>query len=1193
MTGDQPSLPDDSGNPTRLAATLDDKYTLASGAVFMTGIQALVRVPLEQRRRDQAAGLNTAGYISGYQGSPLAALDGALRRAGSLLEENRIVFRPGVNEELAATAVWGTQYVGMFPGAQVDGVFGIWYGKGPGVDRSVDALRHSNWAGTSRFGGCLALAGDDHGAKSSTVACYSDIAFESIGMPLLFPSNVQEILQFGLHGIAMSRFSGAWSAMKLVTDIVESASTVFLEAATPAPVIPQDYVPPAGGLWIRPAEMVLAPVEERLYNGRLFAALAYARANGLNRITLDTQDATLGIVSAGKAYQDVRKALFDLGIDEQRAVALGVRVLQLGLIWPVEPEIVRHFARGLKTVVVVEEKRPLIENQVRSILYSADGGPRVIGKVRDGYLFDTERAWVFPNFGEIDATMVARLLAELLVERDPSFASWQARASNSIVTANAASGALSGAAAGAAPSAAAGAAAVPRTPSFCSGCPHNRSTKLPAGSRVLAGIGCHGMQVFLDPENCKTVAQMGGEGMHWLGQQPFTDEKHVFANLGDGTYAHSGSLAIRAAVAAGVPITYKLLVNGFVSMTGGQDIAGGQSVANMVDALSADGVQKIVVVTDEPKKYAGVKIRDGVPVLPRAEMEAVQMDLREYRGVSVIIYEQPCATERRRLRKRGKWADPPKRTFINSAVCEGCGDCGKVSTCLSVEPVDTELGRKRRINQWSCNKDFTCVDGFCPSFVTVHNGSLRKSQGAGRTPEVFELPEPVLPELGPRAFNLLVGGIGGTGVVTIGQVLAMAAFVDGRACQSLDMMGMAQKYGAVFSHLRFAASPELLTAPRIGIAELDTLIGCDLIVASGNEPVAMLARGRTRAVVCDELNATAEFARNADWQADGERLLERIRAVTGDATTVVAGQRLAEALMGDAIASNMLMVGVAWQLGLIPLSRAAIERAIELNGVSVPLNRMAFQWGRCVAHDPARVDRMVSGGQVIQLHRKPAEHPLDETIARRMDWLTAYQNAAFARRYADLVATVRRADPAPGGRPRFTAAVVEGYFKLLAVKDEWEVARLYAADAFRKELEQTFEGDYTLHFHIGGWPFAGKHPVTGKPVKREVGPWLMKVFRLMAPLRGLRGTLLDPFRNNAERRLERQLLRQYETDIAALLPKLATGDYDSAVALASLPAKIRGYGHIKQGNADVAALERERLLGDFLAPAPARAATSR
>jgi indolepyruvate ferredoxin oxidoreductase len=1154
----------------RLQTTLDDKYTLSEGYVFMTGTQALTRVPIEQRRRDIAAGLRTGGYISGYPGSPLGGYDRALNQARSILQAHNIVFRPGLNEELAATAVWGSQYVGMFPGATVDGVFGIWYGKGPGVDRSADALRHANWAGTSQQGGTLAVAGDDHGAKSSTLACYSDILFESLGIPLLYPSNVQEILDFGLHGLAMSRFSGAWTGLKAVNDIIESAGTVRLSPDSPRITIPDDTPEARNERAIRTYDFALLTLEERLYHRRLHAALAYARANDLNRIVSEAPEASIGVVAAGKAYQDVRAALYKLGLQAGERSAGGVRLLKIGMVWPLDPEIVRCFAKGLRTIVVVEEKRPQLETQIRAILYGVPDAPAIIGKVREGNLFDTAPSWVFPNYGEITPAAIAAVLAGLAeTEREPE--------SSGATRPALVEGGSAGPEATRPP-------AVVRTPSFCSGCPHNRSTKLPAGSRALAGIGCHGMQIFLDNANCKTVAQMGGEGMHWLGQQPFTEESHVFANLGDGTYAHSGSLAVRQAVASGVPITYKILVNGFISMTGGQTIQGGQSVERIVQALRADGVQRIVVVTDTPDKYPGQRVDGDVPVRPRSEMDVVQRELREYRGVSVVVYEQRCATERRRLRKKGQWEDPPKRAFINTAVCEGCGDCSKVSTCLSVEPVDTEFGRKRRINQSSCNKDFSCVEGFCPSFVTVHGGALRKpSTDGARSRQPFAVPEPELPALA-QPFNVLVGGIGGTGVVTIGQTLAMAAFVDEKPCLSLDVTGMAQKYGAVFSHLRFAADRDDLFSPRIGAGETDTLIGCDLIVASGDEPVATLQRGRSRAVVCRDLVPTAEFARNPDWTTNPEALLERIAAGVGEQLKLVDGQRLALALLGDAIASNMLLVGMAWQLGQLPLTRAAIERAIELNGVSVEMNLKAFQWGRCLAHDAARVEQAISGAQVIRFQPRAPEQSLDQLIDYRANWLVDYQDRALATRYRALVGRVRASDQQGAGGGSLSAAVAEGYFKLLAVKDEWEVARLHTSQAFQEEIAQTFEGDYRLHFHIGGWPFAKKDRKTGAVTKRELGPWFMSALRLLARARCLRGTPLDPFRYSAERRFERALLEQYERDIERLLAGLSDENYDTAVALARLPMKIRGYGHVKEAQAKATESERAQLLAAFESP---------
>lgn len=1145
--------------PNRLhSVTLSDKYAAEEGWFFMTGTQALVRLPIQQRRRDAAAGHRTGGYISGYRGSPLGGYDMALWSAGDILARHDIVFRPGLNEELAATAISGSQYLGMFPGSRVDGVFGIWYGKGPGVDRAADALRHANWAGTSALGGALVLAGDDHGGKSSSITCYSDTVLEAVGIPLLYPGSVQEILDLGLHGFALSRFSGSWVGMKLVTDVVESGAPVYVGPEAPPIVRPGDYQPPEQGLSIRPFELNLLPQEERIYHHRLYAVLAYARANGLNRIERDEPGARLGIVSAGKAYRDMTQALANLGIDAGRRRP-ALRVLKVGMVWPLDPEIVREFARGLDVIVVVEEKRPNLENQIRGILYGVPKAPRLVGKLADHYLFDRERGlWMIPNFGETNPALVASVLAAEFHRLDP---------------------ACDVPLPGCSPAAASSVPAVVRTPSYCSGCPHNRSTRLPEGSRGLAGIGCHGMAVLLDPQNYRSISQMGGEGIQWLGQQPFTAEKHVFANIGDGTYAHSGMLAIRQAVAAHVPITYKLLFNGFVSMTGGQPVEGGQTVPQVLHSLSAEGVKRIALVTDDPGKYDKVPLPEGVQVHHRSRLDAVQRALREYPDVSVIVYDQPCAAERRRLRKKGKWADPPKRTFINTAVCEGCGDCGRVSTCLSIEPVDTELGRKRRINQSSCNKDFTCVEGFCPSFVTVHGGELRKT-GKARPPEALQaLPDPVLPEAA-QGFNILVCGIGGTGIVTVGQVLAMAAYLDGLHCSSLDVMGMSQKYGAVLSHVRIAARPEDLHASRIGAGETDTLIGCDLIVASGNEAVATLAKGRSRGVICSDVISTAEFARNPDWAVDPAALLTRVRERTDREMVVLEGQRLATQLLGDAIAANMFMVGAAWQKGQIPVSLAAIERAIELNGVAVDMNKQAFLWGRRAAHDLKAVEASLRGASVIRFMPR-ANRSLDDVVKFRQDYLREYQDASYSRRYSALVERVRAAEARAGLGEQLAMAVAKGYFKLLAVKDEWEVARLYAAPEFRQELEATFQEGYTVRFHIGTWPFARKDPATGTVTKGEAGPWLWSVFRVMARLRFLRGSVLDPFRHGAERRLERRLLAQYEADIERILEDLTADTHGAAVKLASLPEKIRGFGPVKQASAGLADAERQRILQEI------------
>jgi indolepyruvate ferredoxin oxidoreductase len=1162
----------------RLVSSLKERYTAGSGWLYMTGTQALVRLPIQQRLRDAAAGLNTGGYVSGYRGSPLGRYDMELWAAQDVLQQHGVVFRPAVNEDLAATALWGAQYVGVFPGAKVDGVFGIWYGKGPGVDRSGDPFRHANLAGTSPKGGVLALAGDDHGAKSSTVANYSDLNFVAASIPLLYPSNAQELLDFGLHGFAMSRYSGCWVGMKVVTDVVEGGGSVYVAPDSPVIVAPSELPLPAGGVHTRSFDGAV-PQEERLHHHKIHRVLAYVRANALNRIGGATGEARVGVVAAGKAWQDLQQALVALGMDEPRLRALGVRTLKVGLVWPLDPTVVREFARGLSTVLVVEEKRPLLEDQLRNALYGLPGAPAIRGKHAAGPMFAEDRgAAVFPNAGEITPALVAAALVDCLRALDPSCPV-----------------ALPGAGAG--PQAAAGASPV-RAPSFCSGCPHGRSTKVPDGSRALAGIGCHTMAMFVDPAKTTTVSHMGGEGAMWLGQQPFTNEKHVFANMGDGTYFHSGFLAVRQAVAAHVPITYKILHNGFVSMTGGQKIDGELTIPGILGELSSEGVRRLALVSDDPSKWQGATLPAGTTVHHRSELDAVQRELREYPDVSVIVYDQPCATERRRLRKRGKWADPDRRAFINAAVCEGCGDCGKVTNCMSIEPLETELGRKRRINQSSCNKDFSCQEGFCPSFVTVEGGRPRRAGAAARTAAdpiaaaaaagdaAFpSLPEPAIvrPD---RSFAILVAGIGGTGVVTIGQTLAVAAHLEGLYSSNLDVTGLAQKYGAVLSHVKVAPDAAMLHATRVATGEADTLIGCDLIVSAGDETFSKMKPGASGGVVCTDMVPTSEFPRNPDWNPDIDALAGRLAALFGERGFAMEALRLSAALMGDAITANMFMLGAAWQKGLVPLGFAAIDRAIELNGVAIESNRRAFLWGRRAAHDLAAVERIAAGGgastlaQVIRFDPK-APASLEQILAHRTEFLTQYQDAAYARRYAAAVERVRQAESALGRGDALARAVAKYLFKLMAHKDEWEVARLYARPEFRQALEQAFEGDFTLRFHVAGGPFGRRDPATGRLLKREVGPWLMTAFRLMAPLRGLRGTVLDPFRNSGERRLARELLATYESDLDRIVAQLDAGNHAVAVKLASLPERVRGYGHVRVQHAQAVGAEREALLAQW------------
>ncbi|MDD2180484.1 indolepyruvate ferredoxin oxidoreductase family protein [Acidovorax sp. D2M1] len=1140
---------------------LDDKYRKQQGRIFVSGTQALARLPIQQRMRDAAEGKNTGGYISGYRGSPLGRYDMDLWQAKAVLKEHNIVFQPGMNEDLAATAIWGSQHVGNFPGARVDGVFGIWYGKGPGVDRSVDALRHANTAGTSPLGGVIALAGDDHGAKSSTIANFSDQLFIATGMPVLYPSNTQELLDFGLHGIAMSRFSGCWVGMKVVTDVVEGGGTIRVApdwppiTLPPVPSLPAPNPFGAPSLNIRTFDMPLIG-EDRLYNHKLAAVMAYARANGLNRVTHAAAQPRLAIVAAGKAYQDVLQAVMELGWDDAQLAAMGIRIAKVGMLWPLDPEFVREAAQDAAMLVVVEEKRPLLEDQIKSILYDLGLpiAPKVIGKSAGAPTYGGTAARVFPNNAEISPLIVAKVLTDLLRQLDP--------------------------ACGLAPITLPG----PKPPqpqrnaSFCSGCPHNRSTKVVDGSRALAGIGCHTIAMLLDPKKTGTVSQMGGEGVMWLGQSPFTDESHVFANMGDGTYFHSGFLAIRQAIAGKVNMTYKLLVNGFVSMTGGQPIDGDLGIPQTIAELLAEGVREIALVSDEPEKYQGSQFGPQVSVHHRDNLEAVQLHLRTVQGVTVMIYEQPCATERRRLRKRGKWADPAKRSFINAAVCEGCGDCSTASNCLSIEPLETPLGRKRQINQSSCNKDYTCVEGFCPSFVTVHGGTLRKpvKAGAGTQPA---LPVPPMPDVQrpTRSMSVLVAGIGGTGVVTIGQILGMAAHIDGLACSILDITGLSQKYGAVLSHVHIAADASQLHATRIAPGQADTVIGCDLIVSAGDEALSRMQSGRTRAVVCTDVIPTSDFSRNPDWSVDGDAMLKNIQAACGDAVFAANGIELAKALLGDSVAANMFMLGAAWQRGWIPVSLAALDRAIELNGTQVEFNRNAFLWGRRAATDLASVRDQATPTAVVKFVPRERE-TLAQLTARHAKFLAEYDGVAYAQRYRSLVERVAALDSRLKAHGRLAQTVAISYFKLLAIKDEWEVARLYTSDAFAQQLQSTFEGDFKLHFHLGAWPFARKDAVTGKVRKTELGPWVMSVFKLMNTLRGLRGSWLDPFRNNAERQLAHRLLDEFEHDIEDLLAQPGKRPLDLVLKLAALPQTIRGYGHVREAAAQKAAAERAELL---------------
>ncbi|MSO69163.1 MAG: indolepyruvate ferredoxin oxidoreductase family protein [Alphaproteobacteria bacterium] len=1149
------------------AVSLDDKYTLDHGQVFMTGTQALVRLPMLQHARDRAAGLNTACYISGYRGSPLGNLDRALVQIKTHLKAHNIHFQPGVNEDLAATAAWGTQQLGLFPGTKYDGVFTLWYGKGPGVDRSMDALKHANNAGTAAKGGVLALAGDDHVCASSTLPHQSEFDFMAANIPVLNPAGVQEFLDFGLYGIALSRYSGLWVGFICVAETVDSSAIVSLDPDRVTIRLPDDYAMPDGGLNIRWPDPPLEQ-ERRLHEHKMGAALAFVRANGLDRTVIDGPARRIGLVTTGKSYLDVRQALDLLGLDEAGAAALGLSLYKVGMSWPLEPQGAMAFASGLEELIVIEEKRSLIETQLKEILYPLPTGrrPRIVGKE------DAHGQTLFPVVHELNPVMIARAIAARLPNVPEANA---ARQRLVVIEAEEEARAVLS-----------GGKRIERVPYFCSGCPHNTSTKVPEGSRALAGIGCHYMAQWMDRET-DTYTQMGAEGATWIGQAPFTETRHIFQNLGDGTYFHSGLLAIRAAVSAKVNMTYKILFNDAVAMTGGQPMDGPLNVAMITNQLRAEGITRIAVVTDEPGKYPFSNgFADGTTVHHRDELDTVQKELREVEGVSALVYDQMCATEKRRKRKRGTLDDPPWRVVINPDICEGCGDCSYQSNCLAVVPVETELGRKRAIDQSACNKDFSCIKGFCPSFVLVKDGQLIKT---GRTQRddfaarVEALPEPEKPLLA-EPYGIVIAGVGGMGTVTIGALLGIAARLENKGATVIDKIGLAQKFGAVTCHVRLATSQDVLHAPRIAIGGASLLLGADLLTTATPDVIARLGAGRSHAIINSHEAVTGDFTRKPDLSLPGAELHKVIDGATGRGRTdFIDLTRMATALLGDAIMTNPLLLGLAYQKGLIPLSAEAIERAMELNEVSVETNQRAFRWGRLAAHDPDYVARAlgaVSGGVAPKLAQT-----LDEVVEFRAKELTTYQNAGYAKRYRALVEQVRsvEAKQAPG----FTGladAVARGYHKLLAYKDEYEVARLYTDGRFAKQIAGQFEGRFKLLFNLAPPLIASRDPVTGHLKKRVFGPWMGLAFQVMARLKGLRGTPFDVFGYTAERRMERRLIGEYEKIVARLLASLEPDKHALAVEIATLPLEMRGFGHIKEANVARAQGEEARLIALYERP---------
>jgi indolepyruvate ferredoxin oxidoreductase len=1190
------NAPLDAGQRASLEAaltsvTLDDKYTLERGRAYMSGIQALVRLPMLQQERDKAAGLNTAGFISGYRGSPLGGLDQALWKAKQHLAGHQVVFQPGVNEDLAATAVWGSQQVNLYPSAKYDGVFSMWYGKGPGVDRSGDVFKHGNSAGSSRHGGVLVLAGDDHAAKSSTLAHQSEHLFKACGLPVLFPSNVQEYLDFGLHGWAMSRYSGLWVAMKCVTDVVESSASVDIDPHRTQIILPSDFEMPEGGLNIRWPDPPLVQ-EARLLDYKWYAGLAYVRANKLDRIEIDSPHARFGIITGGKAYLDVRQALTDLGLDDETCSRIGIRLYKVGCVWPLEAQGAQAFARGLQEILVVEEKRQILEYAIKEELYNWPDAqrPRVFGKFdeKDGAGGEWSVPmgnWLLPAHYELSPALIAKAIATRLDKFDlPSDV--RARIAARIAVIEAKEKAL-----------ARPRVEVERKPWFCSGCPHNTSTNVPEGSRAMAGIGCHYMTVWMD-RSTSTFSQMGGEGVAWVGQAPFTNDKHVFANLGDGTYFHSGLLAIRAAIASKANITYKILYNDAVAMTGGQPVDGTLTVPQITHQLAAEGAKKIVIVTDEPEKYnANVGLAPGITIHHRDQLDDVQRELREIEGTTILIYDQTCATEKRRRRKRGAYPDPAKRVVINEAVCEGCGDCSVQSNCLSVEPLETEYGTKRQINQSTCNKDYSCLKGFCPSFVTVEGGQLRKPKASGAGSDTMPpVPDPEIPAIG-KPYGVLVTGVGGTGVVTIGALLGMAAHLESKGVTVLDVTGLAQKGGAVMSHVQIANQPADIHATRIAMGEANLVIGCDSIVTAGDECVSRMQNGRTHVVLNSAPTPTAEFIKNPNWRFPGASADTDVRAAAGDENvSSVDANHFAVALLGDAIYTNPFVLGYAWQKGWLPLTHESLIRAIELNAVQVEKNRAAFEWGRRAAHDLDAVrklarpqnhiddDNTSNAAKIISLHTPKA---LDTLIDKRAQYLAAYQNDAYAARYRKLVDEVRAAETkleAADGQMPLTEAVAKNLHKLMAYKDEYEVARLYSDPAFVEKLKANFEGDWKLKFHLAP-PATAKKDAHGHLVKKQYGPWMLNAMHVLAKLKFLRGSALDVFGKTEERRTERALIVEYETLVRELIGGLTADKRALAVELANLPDGIRGYGHVKENNLKGVRAKWAALLAKWRSPA--------
>jgi indolepyruvate ferredoxin oxidoreductase len=1151
----------------RTSVSLEDKYRLEEGQAFATGIQTLVRLPMDRVRLDRKNGLNTAGFISGYRGSPLGGYDQQLAAARKLLDSYSVNVWEGLNEDLGATAVWGSQQAQAFPGAKFDGVFGIWYGKAPGVDRTGDVFKHANMAGVDPKGGVLALAGDDPLCKSSTLPSQSEFAFMDAEIPVLAPASIQEVRDFGMIGFELSRHTGLWVGLIALADTMDAGAVIDIGFERLVSLRPAELADLSEQVRLRAGDAPMAK-ELRMRTVKLPAALAYARASGLNRTILAARQPKLGVIVAGQASRDLFEALAAIGLSAEAAADLGLSVFKVGMPWPLEPHGVTEFCRQQERVLVLEHKRAVIEPQLKAALYTAQNagvltgrGPLVEGKLAaDGS----------PLLGDTGMLSILEI-AEVLAARLPDGPHRQKAEAYFARVRGAASPA--------------GAEINVRKPHFCSGCPHNTSTRVPEGSRALAGIGCHYMATF-SPENRTDMhTQMGGEGAPWIGQAPFTTEQHVFVNLGDGTYSHSGSLAIRAAVSAGANVTFKILYNDAVAMTGGQAVESGLTVPDIVRQVQSEGVARVMVVADSVARYQGFVLPPGVHVEDRSKLEDIQKELRDVPGVTVLIYDQVCATEKRRRIKRGRMPAPSKRVFINTAVCEGCGDCSMKSNCLSVEPVETEYGRKRRINQSTCNTDYSCLTGFCPSFVTVSGGD-RKSDAEREAP-VFDLsgvPRPVLPKL-TDVWNVVFTGVGGTGVTTVANVLGMAAHIDEQAAKVLDMTGLAQKGGPVMSHVRIALKPDAIRMGKTPPASADLIIACDLVVAASGDSLVLMDRERTAVAANRDVTPTKEFIENRNARFDSDMLAARVRARARQFTAVNA-EALAEHHCGDAIYANMIMLGVAWQQGLLPISDEAILAANKLNGVKWQMNQAAFELGRLAAVRPDEIHAQEP------MRAGPTEFTLDELISRRADMLSQYQNPAYAARFSEAVARVRAAEERLGLGEQLTRTAATYLSKLMAYKDEYEVARLYADPSYRDSIEEMFGKGARLRFHLAP-PLISKRNSKGELVKSEFGGWMLPVFHILKSLKGLRGTGLDPIGWTEERRMERRLRDEYLARLDGLAAGLSAENHALAVEIAAIPDEIRGYGHVKEASVHAAEARLADLMARWESPSPQAPAASR